>query len=55
MRLLRDFVEWLVNTVAAQRSLSGFMCEGCDLREHCCLAAYRRQLCSEMRALRPRW
>jgi hypothetical protein len=55
MRLLREFFEKLLSAVAVQRPLSGFICEGCDLREHCRLPVHRRQLCSEIRALRPRW
>jgi len=54
MRLVRDFIERLGNALAAERSMSGFMCKGCELREYCRLPAYRRQLCNETRALRPR-
>jgi hypothetical protein len=55
MRMLRDFIAKLAGLVATQRQLSRFICEGCELRDQCHLPSYRRQLCYETRALRPRW
>jgi len=55
MYQLREIIKKLTITVAAQRQLSRFMCEGCELRDRCSLPASRRQLCCETRALRPQW
>jgi hypothetical protein len=53
MSKLREILEDLKGAIAAQRAVSRFMCEGCELRDRCSLPAHRRQLCWEARALRP--
>jgi hypothetical protein len=55
MRLLNQMISKLVRAIAVQRPMSNFMCQGCELREYCCLTARRRRLCCELRALRPGW
>jgi len=55
MRTLRELITKLAAAIAAQRKLSNFMCNGCELRDYCNLPSSRRQLCCESRAIRPRW
>jgi hypothetical protein len=54
MRLVRYFVEKLLDAVGRPPALSSFMCSGCDLNGHCHLPASSRRLCCESRALRGR-
>lgn len=54
MRAIREMLSKFASAMAAQRKLSNYLCQGCDLRDHCSLPPWRRQLCAETRALRPR-
>ena len=53
MRFIRDFVAKLASALAP-RKVSQYVCNSCDLRDNCSLPANRRQLCWEVRAMRPR-
>jgi hypothetical protein len=54
MRAVREIIAKFATAITTQRSMSGFMCEGCESRNLCSLPANRRQLCNETRAMRPR-
>lgn len=53
MRMIREIVTKLAAALATPR-MSTYLCDGCDLRDHCSLPPDRRRLCWETRANRPR-
>ena len=55
MSIFREFIAQVATAIAAQRKLSRLICNGCELRNHCQMPPERRQLCWEIRAVRPRW
>ena len=55
MHTLLELLSKLANAITAERKLSRYNCAGCDLRDHCHLPPWRRQLCVETRAMRPHW
>ena len=55
MHTLRGLISKLATAITAQRKLSRYNCGGCDLRDCCHLPPELRQLCVEMRAMRPHW
>jgi hypothetical protein len=51
MPLLKEMMAKLINAISLPAT-SGFICQGCELRNYCRLPARRRRLCCESRALR---